>query len=850
MLNLLTNPVYGYGSSRDARPQTALCPSKVGQLRSKHCCSIHLGSGDDTGFEVENRDGSFSCVGSLKGKRSSGGGNSNVDRWFEQHDAEDQKYNTSSVGSNPHIFPNDVPSSEASSALQKIELRQDTGVDSHHSLQARAGLLQLRTDAISTEAFRSIVDDLTIEIKTLKRKLESHDDIHNQDSGNEKLFELRVFSLKADKKRELEGILHRFVGGLSDRRSVEFAPNNRGVILPDAKPHGAACSQVSTLDVGSARASVSTSVHSFPQPASDGTHVNIPQTDRVKAPNIHSNTKHTDECMQPRENLAAMTMHAKRKCVVYRLEQLFAGQDVLTGPRPPALQQQQCTSHGTTRAEHSAILAWDQQTISSGLHKVSALNNETKDSVNATTPDQLEALRHEAVGDQMSGRAAQRHYTGHHFDSTPETKRPTGQLSLDPDHSQLIAENIRYIHHLGFSPNDLKIDGPPGEEYEWIYLNILVNMAQLHTLNVTHDFIRKAISELSGHYIISKDGRKVRWKSSWSLAKKRRHDDNSPGHQIDGSAVGKRVSKKLKAAHYEDSRTSPRTGRQCKHAPSTWRPHQGNSKLMYTPLFYHGPTEDVANHLFGESMPLTHWVHGDSPVADRPDVVTASKKDRNGRSGSRIIFYNNTQFYTDLDGEISQYQDSETSSRMESTLKPDCKEDCSGHGFKMMSENSAPFEDTKGDKELKGPTSLVEGSISETIALEFPLPAAPRSFDGKTSLHEINFEVTGLGGTYPADNFAIDVQTHYTPVHGTEVPISSLRTAATNLPERFARILRAGMPQSEVRTTFYRRVLDMGCTELPPSELPPALLFSLVDDESVVDDSSGSDAEISASFNL
>jgi hypothetical protein len=847
MLNLLTDPAYGYDSSPDARRQTALCSSKVDQLRPSHGCSVHLRSGDNTGFEVENSDTSSSCVSSLNSKRSSGGESSNVDRWFEQHNAEVQKYSTYFVDSDPPFFTNDVPSPEASSVLQQSELRHDTGVKIHNPLQARTGLLQLRTDAISTEVFRSIVDDLAIEIKTLERKLERHDDIHNQDSGNEKLFELRVYNLEADKRRELEGILHRFVAGLSDRSSV-VAADDRGVILPDAKPHGAACSPVSTLDHGSARASVSASVHSFPAPASDGTHVNIPHSDRVKTPNIRFNTKHPNECLQPWEDFTATNTHAKRKCVVYRLEQLFAGRNVLTDPHPPALQQQQQqhTSHETKRAEHSAIVAWDQSTAYSGFHKASVLNKEVEDSVNTTAPEQLQALSHETVGNQMSGRATQRYYAGHLVDSGSKITRLASPLSLDLDHSQLVAENIRYVHHLGFPPNDMGIDKPPGEEYEWIYLNILVNMAQLHTLNVTHDFIRKAISELSNHYIMSKDGSKVRWRSSWSLAKKRRHDDDAPGHHIGGSAVGKHVYKRLKAAHDKDSRASLYTGWQSKHAPSTWKPHQDNSKVTYTPLFYHGPTEDVANHFSGErvtvDMPTIHRVHGESSVADRSHVVTAPKKDGNERGTSRIVFYNNTQFYTDLDGEPFQHQDSETSSRMESTLEPDCKEDYSDRGFELVAENPAPFEDIKADKELIGPT----GCIPETVALEIPPLAAPRSSDEMISLREINLEVTGLGGTYPADNFVIDVQTHCTPIDETEVSIS----AAANLPERFARIFRAGMPQSEVRTTFCKRVLNTRYTELPPSELPPALSFSLFDDESIIDDSSGSDVETSVSLNL
>jgi hypothetical protein len=275
---------------------------------------------------------------------------------------------------------------------------------------------------------------------------------------------------------------------------------------------------------------------------------------------------------------------------------------------------------------------------------------------------------------------------------------------------------------------------------------------------------------------------------------------------------------------------------------------------MYTPLFYHSPTEDVANHFPGEretvDMGIMHWVHGESSVADRPHVVTAYKKGRNERGTSRIIFYNNPHFYADLNGELFQHRDSETPSRMESALEPDCKEGYSDHDFKLVTGNPASFEDIKEGKELKGPTYLTEGSMLESAALEFPLPAALRSSDEMTSLREINLEVTGLGGTYPADNFAIDVQTYYAPIDETEVSISSLRTAAVNLPERFATILRAGMPRSEVRTTFNKRVLNIRYTELPTSELPPALSFSLFDDESVIDNSSESGAGVSVSLNL
>jgi hypothetical protein len=119
-------------------------------------------------------------------------------------------------------------------------------------------------------------------------------------------------------------------------------------------------------------------------------------------------------------------------------------------------------------------------------------------------------------------------------------------------------------------------------------------MAELHTLNVTRDFIRKAVSELSGHYIISTDGQKVRWKSRWNLvSRKRRHDDDLSGTVIDETSVPK--GRRLKATHAIGSPTSLRTGLRLKHAPSTWISHQSNGKLVCAPRFHFSAKDMTGN---------------------------------------------------------------------------------------------------------------------------------------------------------------------------------------------------------------------------------------------------------------
>ena len=74
-------------------------------------------------------------------------------------------------------------------------------------------------------------------------------------------------------------------------------------------------------------------------------------------------------------------------------------------------------------------------------------------------------------------------------EGTPD-QRPTRPLDLDLNRAQVPAENIEYIKHLGIASPIAEPGAEAGFLKGWVYLNLLVGMAQLHTLNVTLGFIR------------------------------------------------------------------------------------------------------------------------------------------------------------------------------------------------------------------------------------------------------------------------------------------------------------------------------------------------------------------------
>jgi hypothetical protein len=518
--------------------------------------------GDVVSRGIGSRHASPSHVKSLSGKHSLGE-SSNANRWFEQINTEVQDYNMACFHNNSPFFIDDDPSIQAAPTSQRL----DAGTDTRSFIAPKTSLSQLNTDYVSAETFRDIVDDLTAQIGSLKRRLRRDEKSNSLISESREPFEIKIHSLKVDEKHELERILHRFVSSLPTRSGSEDMSNRYGDFVTSGKPYTVMSPRTSTLDTRSPHASDSASVSRLSLSASDRQQRGIPELGRSKKIRSQADAKYAGNCVLPCEKFELMATRTKRKLVVDRLEQLFAGENVFSRPKLQALQQPE-TLHEVAHVEYATIQAWNQQKISENVCAARMLSKETEILTTATTAGQPEAT--------------QRPQTSRLLDPKLKGKiiKTLRRPELEP--SQLVAENVRYIREIGLSSVDSDTAKLPGDDYEWFYFNVLVNMAELHTLNVTPDFMRKAVSELSGHFIISTDGQKVRWNS---VSRKRRHDDDLSENVIDETSGPK--GRPLKATRGIGSPTSLRTGSKLKHAPSPWISYQSNGKLSNEAICLH-----------------------------------------------------------------------------------------------------------------------------------------------------------------------------------------------------------------------------------------------------------------------
>ena len=211
------------------------------------------------------------------------------------------------------------------------------------------------TDGSSTEDYRGVIDDLTIENKKLKRKLKKYEKLHDSHLKDDKLFEVRIHGLPAAKKRELEETLRKFTASLG---SDSFpASGYEGIVpaLPTLATHKTGTSsQASLQNADSAYASMSMSGQGSSAAQSGGETSNKRSAPNaaLRRQNIHTYLHHIPEGLLPQPSPANMTERMKKKLVVRRLEQVFAGKGAVGGHHHP--QQQQEVSQSAARADRAA----------------------------------------------------------------------------------------------------------------------------------------------------------------------------------------------------------------------------------------------------------------------------------------------------------------------------------------------------------------------------------------------------------------------------------------------------------------------------------------------------------------
>ena len=801
----------------------------------------------DSNTSNSNSDGSPSSLRPLNGRGSSGE-SSNADTWFNQSNNQVMEASTSYADNDPPFFMRNGSSSESPPDGQAQRHRQYLGLDGGaQSLPVRSGMVRTGTDGESSDDFRGVIDDLTIENKKLKRRLKKYEKLHDAHLKDDKLFEIRVHGLEADKKRELEEILRTFAAGLAPQPAPApaFPPNGYAGISPGLKTHQTGSSQASAQNTDSAYASMSASGQGSSAPSSGASkHKRNAQAAKSRQQNIHSFLHHIPEGLQPHPNSEEMSERAKEKMVVRRLEQIFAGTDALAGPHHQTLQQED-VSQNAARADRTAIEAQGQQALLEGHREADMMNTETEDplDIGAKRRQAAENTNTGTLNHQESENIAEQDFAeSSSSDSKSDEQRPTRPLDLDPDRAQVPADNYRYIRHLGFSPQDPEHQRTPEDGHGWIYLNLLINMAQLHTIHVTPEFVRKAVTERSDHFEVSEDGRKVRWRGGSRITKTSSYGGDSSRERTDDDSQSPR--KRLKISNGNGVRATSQRG----SGASIRKPQPDFGRLMYTPLFSHrsmSEDSEASSSTGGEyeDSPYTQQMGGESSGMTSSGLPTSAPKKKKKHDNGPIIFYNNARFCTDLSGDSGTRGGNGAPNYKPSSLAPVGRTPPREEPSQMF-EKRGPLEEASL---LPEPMDIADNPIPESLELAFPPQSPPNKAGSAQKRPHIDLEVTGMGGVYPADNFAIEVESRHAVVDQVEAPAIPIQDTTKNLPDRFARILHGNTPQRKIRAAVAQRYLKIERIEHPPSMLPPALCFVPEEDDSTSDDYSGTVDEMSMS---
>ena len=201
----------------------------------------------------------------------------------------------------------------------------------------------------SADDYRSVIDDLTVEIQKLKEELKRYKQNGPDMMRKEKLFEIKIHGLPMRKRRELETTLRDFAASLEgspgasssqEKKSSRHASANRDHMYSNSgsrSKHASSSSGSHPRPVDSAYASMSTGAHS------SGTSLVRPYmgggVSKSSEQKVESYLRDIPEGLYPRHMV--MTEKDKKKLVVRRLEQLFTGK---IGGRHARRAQQQSTS--------------------------------------------------------------------------------------------------------------------------------------------------------------------------------------------------------------------------------------------------------------------------------------------------------------------------------------------------------------------------------------------------------------------------------------------------------------------------------------------------------------------------
>ena len=727
------------------------------------------------------------------------------------------------IGDPPFYLRNGSSSAEdISGAVQLNPSDNDT-------LQAPKQPLLSHMDSLesTSEEYRGVIDDLTVENQILRQRLKAYERHYSSDLQQQKLFEVRIHGLPLSKKRKLEETLRDFVSNL------EKPPTDQPrVPQPSPLEH-------LPLSKG-AKVSSSTTSNNHP-PDSGYASMSTP----TNASNPQSNHLETLKPSQPllsnRQNIKSylqdipigllpkrphhMTERSRMKLVVKRLEELFTGKGATLEISSQSMQQEEI-SQLAARADRRAVEASGRTASIEGHREAKMLYQDSEDSVDSMCADRP------ALGHRSSFDGEESAIGGMNCSSSSSTsdQRPTRPIDLDPCRAQIPSENIDYIRHLCLATPDLELDPAPGDGSRWVYLNLLFSMAQLHTVNVTPEFVRTAVAEVSEKFEISSDGSKIRWRGGRE-GTKTSSDGNSSVEQENESSMDDLQAASKSRGRSNQSKSEEQTGlnnslrsvfdaslavsgpAQAKPLVSPYCAKPGR-KLSYQPLFRHQTKSHDADYAMTDHKSQ----HSSTQAADNVACAAIHRLDV---EDGPIIFYDGAGFCTDFSRETSKvpFNVPEYDKPMCSVLGCSAED---GPHFTGLADSKGPLDMSTHDAIEDW---LEEDQMGNVEMLKIDALSTAGVDDIYAASAGVKLEASGIGGVRPSDNFAIDVNIRYVGIP--TYLIHRLPHAPTNngisLRYPFSAKTRSVLSNRKHASVYRIRteIVSAVRTVLSPSSLPP-----------------------------
>ncbi|KAL2752107.1 hypothetical protein ACRALDRAFT_2070997, partial [Sodiomyces alcalophilus JCM 7366] len=779
-------------------------------------------------------------------------GQTDARQWFDQSNQHPTVSYSGAMEVDPPFFQRETDSSN--------EDAPQTTYPSHLRPGASQSLAPVVTRSSSTDEYRSVIDDLTVEIHKLKEELKRYKQLGPEMLKKDKLFEIKMHGLPKRKKRELEATLRNFAASVSESASNQTSSGPRKKSSRHANrlysgsgsmsKHASSSSGSQSRPVDSAYASMSTGHHSA------GTSLRRPSMGsqaRSAEQKVQSYLEDIPEGLYPRH--IAMTNREKKKLVVRRLEQLFTGK--MRGPRRELGQAvpqagpflAPVTGEGMARTNVMAC-----QPVNLGTNEPAREAPILSVAGSGKQRDNMSMDHSNSYGADSRGSGAA---PGDANTSPPNAplpeQRPTRPLDLDPDRVQNPSENMDYIRHLGLVPPELLPESTTQDVAPdadgWVYLNLLCNLAQLHMINVTPDFVRVAISERSTKFQLSPDGRKIRWRggtegTKFSSDSSGDNSGKSPStDDTDGSHNEKKTERKKRKT------TQVHRGSANDLAASAYSSERRipSDSFHYKPLFVHPPQSpeqtsvDDTGSSFGPAeeshIEESRWGNSGSGSSQR----------RKRRLDGAIIYYSGAPFCTDLSGDpgdsssatylTSSGHDAQPGSSSDPSgqfVRPDPPQRTSSGSILRIRPLSdrAPYFFTDAVSAEPEPILYDRDDLSDADALD--MEGHSSDTEQEQPVRPQTLEPSGLGGVVPEDHFMVTVQTRRPKdIPGVKTAQQQPKSSETldAIIHRFASMSPsprplATIPQpSSAAPTTEIEYISGNMKRLAPVALPPPAIF-------------------------